>query len=157
MKRRILIALILALMGGQALTAMPARAATFVDQVVSQLRAQGFDEIEVERTLLGRARIAASRQDGSREIVLNPQTGEILRDLWTSIAGDTTGQITIGDDRNSGSDIDDDDNDDGNSGPGGSDDSDGSDDDGGNEGSGGGGSGSGSGSGSDNSGSGGED
>ena len=96
MKRRRLLKGILLAAGVQALTALPSFAATFVEQVVSQLRAQGFEAIEVERTLLGRTRIAAVRADGSREIVLNPTTGEILRDLWTSKSGGVAGSINIG-------------------------------------------------------------
>ena len=111
MKRRQLLTGILGAMGMQMLTALPALSQSFVEQVVTQLRAQGFQSIEVERTLLGRTRIAALRTDGSREIVLNPNTGEILRDLWTSTSGRTSGRINIG--SNAGEDS--------NSGPGGDD------------------------------------
>ena len=89
----------------QGLLAMPALAATYVEQIVSQLRAQGFDKIEVETTWLGRARIAAVRGDVNREIVVNPSTGEVLRDLWLSKSGGKNRTITIGDesdDDNSG-------------------------------------------------------
>lgn len=54
----------------------------FSDSVVSQLRQQGYDRISVERTLLGRTQIVGSGNGGRREIILNPRTGEILRDLW---------------------------------------------------------------------------
>ena len=118
MKRRRLLKGILLAAGVQALTALPSFAATFVEQVVSQLRAQGFEAIEVERTLLGRTRIAAVRADGSREIVLNPTTGEILRDLWTSKSGDVAGSINIGGNEPEN----------GNSGPGGGDSGGGGDD-----------------------------
>jgi hypothetical protein len=111
MKRRKLLNGILVAAGMQVLTALPSFAATYVEQVVSQLQAQGFEAIEVERTLLGRTRIAAVRADGSREIVLNPNTGEILRDLWTSKSGDAAGQINIGGDEGEN----------GNTGPGGGD------------------------------------
>ena len=114
MKRRQLLTGILGAMGVQMLTALPALSQTFVEQVITQLRAQGFQSIEVERTLLGRTRIAALRTDGSREIVLNPNTGEILRDLWTSTSGRTSGRINIG--SAAGEDS--------NSGPGGDDDND---------------------------------
>lgn len=127
MKRRRLLKGILLAAGVQALTALPSFAATFVEQVVSQLRAQGFEAIEVERTLLGRTRIAAVSADGSREIVLNPNTGEILRDLWLTQSADGTTKVTI-DDNNaddgksgSGSGEDGDDDEGGNSGHGGSD------------------------------------
>jgi hypothetical protein len=118
MKRRQVLTGILVAASVNAFAALPALAATFVEQVVTQLRAQGFDAIKVERTLLGRTRIAALRADGSREIVLNPNTGEILRDLWTSQSGDVAGSISIGGDNGT----------DGNSGPGGGDDGDDGDD-----------------------------
>lgn len=62
--------------------AMPAMAEDMVTGITGQLRDLGFDRIEVGRTLLGRTRIVASSADGEREIILNPRTGEILRDLW---------------------------------------------------------------------------
>ena len=62
--------------------AAPARAEGFADAVIRQLQMQGFTEFRVNTTLLGRTRILASGDVGKREIVLNPATGEILRDLW---------------------------------------------------------------------------
>ncbi|TNF14620.1 MAG: hypothetical protein EP320_06640 [Rhodobacteraceae bacterium] len=56
-------------------------AETATEAVVRQLRAYGYREIEVERSFLGRIRITAERKDIEREIVLDPRTGEILRDL----------------------------------------------------------------------------
>ncbi|PYF09458.1 hypothetical protein C8J30_10830 [Rhodobacter viridis] len=50
------------------------------DDVVAQLRAQGFKQINVSRTFLGRVKIEAQAPAVHREIVLNPKTGEILRD-----------------------------------------------------------------------------
>ena len=64
------------------LTGAAAFAATYADAVVSQLTKQGFYNIAVQTTLLGRVRILADRGDGQREIILNPRTGEILRDTW---------------------------------------------------------------------------
>lgn len=134
MKRRQLLTGILGAMGVQMLTALPALSQTFVEQVITQLRAQGFQSIEVERTLLGRTRIAAHRTDGSREIVLNPNTGEILRDLWTSTSGRTSGRINIGsaagEDSNSGPGGDDDNDNSGHGSGGGSGGGDDDDDDG---------------------------
>lgn len=52
------------------------------EALVAQLRAQGFTEIEVKRTLLGRERIIAESPTHKREIVINPATGLILRDHW---------------------------------------------------------------------------
>lgn len=52
------------------------------EDVLRTLRQQGYDEISVGRTWLGRTRITAEGRPGRREIVLNPNTGEILRDFW---------------------------------------------------------------------------
>ena len=51
-------------------------------QIVAQLQAQGFERIEIARTWLGRIRIEAEGPGIEREIILNPNTGEILRDYW---------------------------------------------------------------------------
>lgn len=56
--------------------------ADFEQDIVRQLQDMGFTQVEVTRTLLGRVRITATGADGTREIILNPNTGEILRDLW---------------------------------------------------------------------------
>ena len=57
-------------------------AQTTTDTITRQLRAQGYTSVEVSRTLLGRARIVARRPGEQREIIVNPRTGEILRDYW---------------------------------------------------------------------------
>ena len=59
-----------------------ATAQSVQDQIISQLRAQGFTQMTVSRTWLGRIRVVAFRGDTRRELVFNPQTGEILRDFW---------------------------------------------------------------------------
>ena len=64
------------------LVAGAAFAAGYADDVVAQLTRQGFYNIAVDTTWLGRVRIMADRGDGQREIILNPRTGEILRDSW---------------------------------------------------------------------------
>lgn len=56
--------------------------ADVVDRVVRQLKEQGYTRIEISRTWLGRAKIEAVRGNHEREIVLNRNTGEILRDYW---------------------------------------------------------------------------
>lgn len=63
-------------------------AQSFSDSIVSQLRQRGFQSISVERTMLGRTRIVAIGNGGRREIILNPRTGEILRDLWVTGGSD---------------------------------------------------------------------
>ena len=94
-RRRLIIG---GLAAGFVQAALPAMAATFVEQIVTQLQTQGYSDIAVETTWLGRARISAERADISREIVLNPNTGEILRDLSISKSGVESKRITIGDD-----------------------------------------------------------
>ncbi len=85
--RTLLLCLALALPTGAA------RAATITEQIVSQLTDQGFNQISVSRTLLGRTRIKATSREFQREIVFNPATGEILRDyvVRRKIAGGGSG------------------------------------------------------------------
>lgn len=61
--------------------AVTAHAQTPQDRIVELLLDQGFQEIRVTRTLLGRTRIVAENDRLRREIVLNPSTGVILRDF----------------------------------------------------------------------------
>ncbi|MAN97545.1 hypothetical protein [uncultured Roseovarius sp.] len=68
--------------------AVPAGAQTAADRIVAQLRGQGFEDIAVTTTLLGRVQIIAREDDTRREIILNPATGAILRDYWTDIDDD---------------------------------------------------------------------
>lgn len=49
--------------------------------VTRQLQAQGYTSVDSSYTWLGRLRIFARQGDLRREIVINPNTGEILRDL----------------------------------------------------------------------------
>jgi uncharacterized membrane protein YgcG len=126
MNRRILVAALCASL----VTAGIASAETFADTIVQQLQDQGYAQVSVTDTLLGRTRIFARSDDAQREIILNPRTGEILRDLYT---GDSSGSRIYDDGDNSGHGG-------GNSGQGGGDDDDGDGDgDGDNSGHGGGG------------------
>ncbi|MDO6457124.1 hypothetical protein Q4560_10980 [Celeribacter halophilus] len=59
-----------------------------VDQVITQLKSQGYTRITVGRTLLGRTRIVARNDEMRREIIINPSTGEVLRDYWEVNADD---------------------------------------------------------------------
>ena len=107
--------------GGQA------RADAPVDRILRDLKRLGYATVSVERTLLRRTRILAQSDEAQREIILNPNTGEILRDLWipldkASSSGTSGGLLDDGPISASGPDDDDDDDDDG--------DSSGSDDDG---------------------------
>ncbi len=51
-----------------------------VAAVLGALRDGGYHEIWFERTLLNRVRIVATRNGEHREIVVDPRTGELLRD-----------------------------------------------------------------------------
>lgn len=64
-----------------ALWVVPALGASVEDQVVAQLQSQGYQDISVNRTLLGRIRVVAVTETEWREIVIDPRTGEILRDF----------------------------------------------------------------------------
>ena len=85
------------------------------DQVMAQLVAQGFSITSVRRTLLGRVQIIAARADQTREIVIDPRNGVILRDyLFTNEAGTSSSSTTRQSGRSGNSyDDDDDDDDDG--------------------------------------------
>jgi hypothetical protein len=65
-----------------AFSPMVAAAQSVQDSIIAQLQAQGFTQIEVSRTLLGRVRVKATSATLERELVFNPNTGEILRDYW---------------------------------------------------------------------------
>lgn len=91
------------------LTAGAATARDFADTVVGQLRSQGYSQVTVTSTWLNRTRIFAESRDAQREIILNPRTGEILRDLYI---GKDSGSRIYDDSDNSGSGGDDDDDDD---------------------------------------------
>lgn len=95
MERRQFVVAALTLLATPAVMMQPVFAATFAEQIVEQLRGQGFQDIVVTETWLGRVRIEAVRADISREIVLNPNTGEILRDLSSTVSGDAAPTITI--------------------------------------------------------------
>lgn len=72
-------------------------ASSFSEDVVAQLVKLGFSDITAETTLLGRVRILAKRSDGVREIVLNPRTGEVLRDTWLPTAGGNAPRTVLND------------------------------------------------------------
>ena len=78
MKRGQFVGLLLA----GAMWATTSFAAGYADMIVQQLQADGYSNIVVESTWLGRIRIRAMSSAGTREIIVNPSTGEILRDLW---------------------------------------------------------------------------
>ena len=79
----------------------------FADKIVRRLRQQGYTDISSSRTFLGRVRIVAWRGGESREIILNPYTGEILRDVWTAADGRLVPGTLEGDDDDKEEDDDD--------------------------------------------------
>ena len=82
--------------------AMPVHAQDFVGAITNQLQDLGFEQIEVNRTLLGRTRIVASSPEGTREIIVSTNSDEILRDFWQAAPGKAANRPLV-DNRNSGS------------------------------------------------------
>jgi hypothetical protein len=78
-----------------ALSAAPALAQSVEDQVLTQLQAQGFVEITMNRTLLGRLRVVATNDRYRRELVINPNTGAILRDYWEETSDDADDDVRV--------------------------------------------------------------
>lgn len=65
--------------------------------VVAELQKQGYTSVKVSTTWLGRIIIRARLNGGHREIVINPTTGEILRDYSSAaiqVADDDRGGDT---------------------------------------------------------------
>ena len=52
-----------------------------VDDISDEIRSQGFKIVRVQRTWLGRVRIVGQNDAFRREVVIDPTTGEIRRDL----------------------------------------------------------------------------
>ncbi|MEL6690202.1 MAG: hypothetical protein AAFP28_07775 [Pseudomonadota bacterium] len=67
---------------------MPVAAQSIQDQVVTQLSNQGFAQVEMNRTLLGRLRFVAESDRYRRELVIHPSTGAVLFDRLTDLEGD---------------------------------------------------------------------
>ena len=78
--KRLLLAV--ALLAGMAQVGL---ARTLEQQLVSSLLKQGYVVLEQGYTFLGRLRIVAENAEYRREIVVNPGTGEILRDYAVSL------------------------------------------------------------------------
>lgn len=82
MHRMIRLALILCLaLGLTAGLAGGASAETPQQRMETALQAEGYIIVQSERTWLGRLRIIAIKGDLRREVVINPGTGEVLRDI----------------------------------------------------------------------------
>lgn len=63
------------------LAASPGSAAPPDEAWTARLRAEGYATVTVRRSLLGRVWIVATGPQGTREVVVDPVTGEVLRDL----------------------------------------------------------------------------
>lgn len=63
------------------LVAGGAMAADPVAVTLRALEREGYRIVTTKRTLLGRMRIVATRHGLTREVVIDPRTGEVLRDL----------------------------------------------------------------------------
>jgi hypothetical protein len=66
--------------------AAPVAAQSIRDDVEAALVAQGYEIVNVGRTWLGRLRVVAENDEIRREIVINPSTGEVLRDYSVALA-----------------------------------------------------------------------
>lgn len=127
MKRR---TLLLGLAAAVVLPASVARADDdYVEELVGLLKDEGFGEIKISRTFLGRVRIVALNGQIRRELICNPRTGEILRDVWLDASGNIRGPASSSGRRSSGGTSGDDGGGDDHSGHGGGADDDEQDDD----------------------------
>jgi hypothetical protein len=125
MNRRLLLVALTAFTLGMPVAAQ----ADIIDDMVEVLEDQGYSRIEVTTTFLGRTRILASNGQGTRELVINPRTGEVLRDVWISPDGNAVPPaLTRADDERDDDDDGDDDHDDHSGHGGGADDKDDDDD-----------------------------
>ena len=87
--------------------AVPAAAQDIRGEIEAALVAQGYEIVQVGRTWLGRLRVVAQNDEIRREIVVNPTTGEVLRDYSVSLA--TLREPLFSDDDHDDDDDDDDD------------------------------------------------
>lgn len=76
MLKLLLSGLMVVLVSAAAVTAQ-----TPIDDLVGDLREEGYDVEKVQRTWLGRIQVISKKGPLVREIVIRPATGEILRDL----------------------------------------------------------------------------
>ncbi|MGB7318233.1 MAG: hypothetical protein WBC85_09745 [Planktotalea sp.] len=81
MKQRFALALTISMF------AVPLAAQDIGSQIADQLRAQGYKSVEITKTWLGRLRLNAANGAQRREIIVNPRTGEILRDFLSGADG----------------------------------------------------------------------
>ena len=83
MNRRFFLTVAVSVFAGVA----PVWAGSFQDKYVDQLKKQGFVDLQISRTWLGRTRITASSKTHQRELIFNGRSGEILRDYLEEKSG----------------------------------------------------------------------
>ena len=62
----------------------------FTTPIVERLQGEGFVVSQIKRTWLGRILIVSQNGEYLREVVINPHTGEILRDKLFALDGSNT-------------------------------------------------------------------
>lgn len=77
------------------LAAAPVLAETVVERIERELVQQGFTTIKSHRTWLGRVLIDATNATEKREIVVNPTSGEILRDFTRTLGGQGSADLPV--------------------------------------------------------------
>ena len=82
------------------------------DRIVEVLTDDGYEEIRISRTLLGRMRFIATKPRHRREIVVNPVTGVILRDYIRVITANASSGTSGASGGSGGPSYDDDEDDD---------------------------------------------
>ena len=75
-----------ALLAAAVLSSGPVFATTIKDEFVAQLHKQGFKNLSITLTWLGRTRITGSNGKFQRELIFNSTSGEILRDYWKDVS-----------------------------------------------------------------------
>ena len=68
-------------------------AGTVEQQLLASLQAQGYVVVEQSYTILGRLHVVARIGDVQREIVVNPGTGEVLRDTSVAMVNPDPGEV----------------------------------------------------------------
>jgi hypothetical protein len=86
-RRAIVFGLALSLAPALLASAARAESSPYALQVEKELRQQGYTKMTVSRSWFGRTLIHAESKTERREIVLNPRTGEILRDYTRPLKG----------------------------------------------------------------------
>ena len=81
------------------------------DRILQDLREDGYREVRISRTFLGRMRFVATKSDARREIVVNPVNGVILRDYIRFLRkpGESSSAVSSGGTAGSGNGYDNDD------------------------------------------------